>query len=69
HYSPFNLISYGTRSHIRVFTQGVFRKGSGTFMNAKSCIFGSVDFNGNAAENHVVRFCFVFLCVLRFKSA
>ncbi|CAI9616410.1 unnamed protein product [Staurois parvus] len=31
------------------------------FLNAKSCVFGSIDFNGNAGEN--------VLWVLHFKSA
>ncbi|CAI9613873.1 unnamed protein product [Staurois parvus] len=34
----------------------IFWKGSGTFLNAKSCVFGSTDFNKNAAEKHVLRF-------------
>ncbi|CAI9616700.1 unnamed protein product [Staurois parvus] len=47
-----------------------FWKGSGTFLNAKSCIFGSIDFNGNAAEEHVVSFCYVFdaFCILNLPS-
>ncbi|CAI9588001.1 unnamed protein product, partial [Staurois parvus] len=33
-YSPFNMISCGTGSHLCIFTQCVFWKGSGTFWNA-----------------------------------
>ncbi|CAI9531579.1 unnamed protein product [Staurois parvus] len=51
------MISYGTCSHLRFFTRCIFWKGSGTFFNTKSCIFGAIDFNGNAAEKHVVHFC------------
>ncbi|CAI9553489.1 unnamed protein product [Staurois parvus] len=49
-------------AHISVFSPSAFYwKGSGTFSNAKSCIFGSIDFNGNATEKHVVCFCCIFL--------
>ncbi|CAI9590957.1 unnamed protein product [Staurois parvus] len=47
-YSPFNMISYGTRS--RVFTLCIFWEGSGTFLTAKSC------FNGESAEVHGIAF-------------
>lgn len=56
HYSPFNMASYGTLSHLWVFFQPLhFWKGSGTFLNEKQCIFDSIDFNGETAEKHVAR--------------
>ncbi|CAI9550342.1 unnamed protein product [Staurois parvus] len=64
------MISYGTGSHLCVFTRWVFCKGSGTFLNAKSCLFGSIYFNGNSAEKHVLHFCCIFaaFCVLNLPS-
>ncbi|CAI9586246.1 unnamed protein product [Staurois parvus] len=56
HSRPFNMISYGTRSHLRIFTRCAFWKGSGTFLNAKY-------FNGDAAEKQVVCFCCIFYMV------
>ncbi|CAI9540907.1 unnamed protein product [Staurois parvus] len=37
------MISYGTCSHLCIFTRCVIWKGSGTFLNAKSCCFASRD--------------------------
>ncbi|CAI9619296.1 unnamed protein product [Staurois parvus] len=48
----------------------LFWKGSATFLNAKSCIFGSIDFNGNASEKHVLCFYSIFyaFCFLNLPS-
>lgn len=57
HYTPFNMIPYKTCLHLSFFQPLHFWKGLGTFLKAKRCVFGSIDFNREAAEKHVVRFC------------
>ncbi|CAI9619018.1 unnamed protein product [Staurois parvus] len=52
------MISYGTCSHLSVFTQCIFWKGSGTFLNAKSCVFGSIDFQWKCCIKACTVVCF-----------
>lgn len=69
HYSPFNMITYGSSSHLCVFHRCTFGKDRAFFFPAAGC---SIDFNGNTAKMHqkcsacvfdafLLHFCWIFL--------